>query len=487
MDLTVLLVDDEALQLNLLRQVVASLRPTYRISATNKADAALKMLNEQHFDILITDIKMPRMDGLTLVGKVRDMGLANLKIVILSGFDDFSYAQQAIRYGVSDYLLKPISGASIQATFEQLERKIAEPESRKNGGGQQALEWLLSKKMLGLPLSKDEQYSIECWQKEDAVLALALVQWRGRQPAPACFSSLCKGNKLALSFPIQQWGQLVVYPLSSAFSAKLLEQQLKDTLSDSAVWAMHTHVVLHSVAAAYKQLQTLAESAIFLETSGLIYQECEDIGTSELLEALSAPTETVLRRAGYSLRYGLATGGWSVAACKRKFQYAVEQLVEKNKQLFHNEQLAKKQAEEWKTRMEASVSLGQAVELLCLAWRQLSGMQTQEDSFRANCLLYIKNHFAHEITLSRMADHFHYNPSYFSHRFTQTFHFSFSKMLTKYRMEQASALLTNTDMPVAEVGRQVGISDSGYFNKLFRETYGMTPKRYRQYHRTVEA
>lgn len=60
-------------------------------------------------------------------------------------------------------------------------------------------------------------------------------------------------------------------------------------------------------------------------------------------------------------------------------------------------------------------------------------------------------------------------------------------MLTKYRMEQASALLTNTDMPVAEVGRQVGISDSGYFNKLFRETYGMTPKRYRQYHRTVEA
>ena len=71
-------------------------------------EMALPLLIRQKPDLLITDIKMPFMDGLTLA-KLAKKELPELKIVILSGYDDFNYAKQAINIGVEDYLLKPIT------------------------------------------------------------------------------------------------------------------------------------------------------------------------------------------------------------------------------------------------------------------------------------------------------------------------------------------------------------------------------------------
>ena len=70
-------------------------------------ELALPMIRKIEPDLIITDIKMPFMDGLSLIELVRK-DLPNAKIVIISGYDDFSYAQQAIRMGVDQYLLKPI-------------------------------------------------------------------------------------------------------------------------------------------------------------------------------------------------------------------------------------------------------------------------------------------------------------------------------------------------------------------------------------------
>ena len=71
-------------------------------------EMALPLLLRQKPDLLITDIKMPFMDGLTLA-KVAKKEIPGLKVVILSGYDDFNYAKQAINIGVEDYLLKPIT------------------------------------------------------------------------------------------------------------------------------------------------------------------------------------------------------------------------------------------------------------------------------------------------------------------------------------------------------------------------------------------
>ena len=81
-------------------------------------EMALPLLLRQKPDLLITDIKMPFMDGLTLA-KVAKKEIPGLKVVILSGYDDFNYAKQAINIGVEDYLLKPIEENALNSAIEK--------------------------------------------------------------------------------------------------------------------------------------------------------------------------------------------------------------------------------------------------------------------------------------------------------------------------------------------------------------------------------
>lgn len=82
-------------------------------------EMALPLIRKSRPDILITDIKMPFMDGLTL-SKLVKKEIPNIKIVILSGYDDFNYAKQAISIGVEDYLLKPITKNALLERLEEI-------------------------------------------------------------------------------------------------------------------------------------------------------------------------------------------------------------------------------------------------------------------------------------------------------------------------------------------------------------------------------
>lgn len=86
---------------------------------------ALELLEQNNYDIVITDIRMPRMDGLMLCRSIRERGLKP-DIVILSGYDDFKYAQTAIQYGVSDYVLKPVSQRKLIQVLQEVIRKREE-------------------------------------------------------------------------------------------------------------------------------------------------------------------------------------------------------------------------------------------------------------------------------------------------------------------------------------------------------------------------
>ena len=94
---------------------------------------ALSMIIKQQAQLLITDIRMPEMDGLELIEAIYSLKL-NISVAIISGYSDFSYAQQAIRFGVTDYLLKPIEEdeliACIRRQIIRLESKTLETEEK---------------------------------------------------------------------------------------------------------------------------------------------------------------------------------------------------------------------------------------------------------------------------------------------------------------------------------------------------------------------
>ena len=126
---SVLLVDDERIILEGLSVVVEWERHGTALAGKAKNGAeALEMIREIRPDIVITDLKMPNMNGLELIAAVREE-YPDIVFVILSGYDEFEYAQRAMQYGVRHYLLKPAASRKSWTRSTGSWRSCAPPKS----------------------------------------------------------------------------------------------------------------------------------------------------------------------------------------------------------------------------------------------------------------------------------------------------------------------------------------------------------------------
>ena len=126
----VMIVDDEPLMLKYLNENINRIAPDWHVTGlASDGLQAVSLLQRQDFDLVITDIKMPEMDGLELAKFIYEI-YPQTKVVIISGFDDFDYARRAIRCGVSDYLLKPLSDENITDTLNKISENIEESASK---------------------------------------------------------------------------------------------------------------------------------------------------------------------------------------------------------------------------------------------------------------------------------------------------------------------------------------------------------------------
>ena len=135
-------VDDEKLILDGLKYILDWNSMDLEIvhEAKNGRDA-LEKFKEDPVDIIITDINMPIMSGLTLISEIKKIN-KDVSFIVLSGYDEFSYAQQAITLGVENYILKPIDDIELEETIKKICKKKL--ESEKNNNLEEQLNKLLS-------------------------------------------------------------------------------------------------------------------------------------------------------------------------------------------------------------------------------------------------------------------------------------------------------------------------------------------------------
>src|SRR5699024_5863857 len=127
---TILIVDDEKLERNGIKFLLKREKEEFRILEAANGKDALGVLASNHVDILFSDVKMPYMSGLELVCQVREKD-RNMEIVIFSGYNDFSYAREALRYGVVDYVLKPVDPEEFSKTLSRVIENIRTREEEK--------------------------------------------------------------------------------------------------------------------------------------------------------------------------------------------------------------------------------------------------------------------------------------------------------------------------------------------------------------------
>ena len=118
-----IVVDDEPKIRNGLCRLVEGLEEWTVAGSFEEAAAAMEYLKGGQADVIITDIKMPRMSGLDLIYKIREVN-AEVDVIIVSGYTNFSYAQRAIELGVTRYLTKPTNPLELIDTLRQIEKKL---------------------------------------------------------------------------------------------------------------------------------------------------------------------------------------------------------------------------------------------------------------------------------------------------------------------------------------------------------------------------
>ena len=506
-------------------------------------EMALPLLIRQHPDLLITDIKMPFMDGLTLA-RLAKKEIPGLKVVILSGYDDFNYAKQAIGIGVEDYLLKPITKnalierlSEIRSRYEhektqkeyyekfQREMQAYEKNSSRDffealvGGSMDMMEVYKRAEKLGLDIvaeaynvliftmNCDEDFSgqrdeYSLWEAES--LELLENFFAGHSSAMLFRSNifsygvLLKGQRETIEentracvdeirkILSRQDGRREWF-LAVGQSVERLSQIQKSYHTASRAFSqryLYDENILY-----YDEMETMEHPGGQAETEDNAYLQKVDVNALNpailqkfLSNGLQEETENFVKDYFYAIG-----------------QEPMESLVFRNYVILNvrfsvisfikglgcdtNEMESADTEEvlaESGKNMESAIAYAKKMISQAIEIRdQNSGNKNR--SILKTAVDFIDSHYMdEEISLNTVANVANVSSNHFSALFSQNMGQTFIEYLTTLRMNKAKELLRCTGMRSSEIAGEIGYKDAHYFSYLFKKTQGMTPSDYRK-------
>lgn len=477
-------------------------------------------------DILITDIRMPGCSGLELIERVKKSA-AQLEIIIISGYAHFEYAQQAIKFGVGDYLLKPISRSELTATLEKLRERILQRQASE----QDRLE-LKRKAELDVRRLRDDLLEALFLQKNTELSARALQETYGMQVQPGCFQAFCLKLDCGRQAPGEGSASVLMGKAREVLERSLKEKCTAFLLSVWGFWCLGilnyekprqeaVRRMLKDCLGQIEMQKNLFSSVTFSMSLGSVVTQPEQLAAS-MKEASMLMQERIVKGTGRVLEHMGESSSLKNSNVMERYLREITQAVE----LLSLEKAdAAAAVLEEEVRRTKDVRGCEIIELILSAsdifsahvqmqersrkmekFRQCCGQcrnmeelfsclkdfqreqigamlqKRENDNVRPirNAKEYIQNHYSEPITLEEVSSAVGLSTAYFSTLFKKTEGDGFAKYLIQVRMEQAKSLLRETNMPVAEICRKVGYNDLKHFTHTFEKTVGLKPATYRK-------
>ena len=523
--LKVVLADDENKILLLLQKLIDWKELGYEIVGTaNDGLRALELVREKRPHLLITDVRMPGCSGIELIQRAKDLQ-PDLHFIIISGYRKFEYAQNALKYGVEDYLLKPLKQEELTGILLRLSDKL---------GKEAALEFQLKKSgERQQELLVDALWSAAERQQPFLDALQAYGGYGFRFTEGVCFAALVKVD---VSNAAQYQDS---YQMMMRHALEIVRREVR-TLTDA--YAVDGRKEGIAVLLNMQEYQTVEVKQCFTKIRKEIEQQrdlvwhirctvclgsrraCLEEASTSVREALWCCRDRLCRvqswrdaeteQVAFDRRYSMET------AQKKRFQVAAEcldegrfeqeldecfqtvlSLPDLNGQMIEDwfdqvleaclygmqqsGQVEDRFAENMEEKFWLCADAQSVLQLLRQDIRRELRRLGDEQSLRetrpiTEAKRYIQQHYRESLRLEDVSSAVGFNATYFSTLFKKETGQNFMDYLTELRINKSKELLCGDALPIQDVAEMVGYRDLKYFSRLFKKTTGVSPSDYKK-------
>ncbi len=421
---TVIVVDDESdLRKGLIRKIQWGEIGFQVIGEADNGIEAMELVDRLEPDLLITDIKMPFMTGIELARQVREIR-PNTQIAFLSGYDDFTYAQQAIQYNIVSYMLKPITARDMTNELYTIKKKIDEKFEAFSGNRKDYERIEITRFVM--PLILDD------FQEKDSEERENHLQEKGRLCALLSSDSSNLNYSVIVTKFMGEDGENCTTEENISAVEIILKKYMKHTscfVGDKIVsllmatprdFAKYLHILVEDIAQSTKRIMKL-------ETMVGISRQMEELQYSHkaYVEAMKA-----------------------ITACNSEV---------------------------------GMIRYISDIEQLIVAGDGETQKVTSGSEICDRAIEKIELEFANpEISLVSISTDISVSPNYLSALIKKSTGSTFIDLLTRKRIETAKELLLNSGLKIREITEQCGYSDQHYFSYCFKKYVGVSPNGYRR-------
>lgn len=504
----ILVVEDELVSREGLCQMLRKLRQDSEVISADSSETALRLLAESSMDLIFLDLHMPGMDGLTLLEQIRRKD-AQVNVIIVSAYDQFAYAQRAMRLGALDFIVKPYAEKSISQVVDRVEERMSAMSSDDQPFIPDASQWLMQSGLqedslaehLHLPATQiyaGRMYLFRVFA-QDGVTHISrqnkVMKWLyGRVK-----STVPTGIRILILDSENMHPMILLAQRDCSLDKAQLENWFQEIQQrfEVELYCAESHYennILGNIRRIYAQCKMQLECVFYLTTSCVVTEEMNQIdprrqldsklinqlqeqirkgdaeGTRCALEGIRQvlihPPYIPVQRLLYALHIGyidlLSRTGINLPDTRR-MEYAEQMaaIVQKHWRLDRF----------WESYEKLAVELASSVNRV---------MSQQNIITIQHCLEYLQQHYDDpELNQEMMARKLHFSAGYFGNMFKQTTGESFVVYLNKLRIREAQKLLTNSYLKVYEIAEQTGFASVNYFIRVFKQYTQMSPNRYR--------
>lgn len=528
----IMLVDDE----EEVRKAIIRKMDWEQLGFTMVGDAengedAMEKIEQLEPDVVMTDIRMPYMDGLTLTAWIREK-YPFIKILIFSGYDDFEYAKQAIKLNVTEYILKPVNGQELAEILNRVRGSLDEEiEQRRNISA-------LQESYLGsLPILRElflselvrqsadaesvvprlREYGIDILDARKWLAAVVHVE-RVEKTEEIIFSKYQELIPISvrnlLEDHLKSYCRFAVFNCTDGITIIAavdgnntqtgLIKRLNDICKESkrilevtiTIGVGHGCDSLQEISSSYQAaVDALGYRAIVGGGKAIYINDVEPVNRGKL--QMDAKDEAELIAA---VKFGpgeqiesvvrnLAARMDDAKVHARQYQGYMLSIVNCMIRMMQQYDLDMGEMFDSKNRyidiMEGICHRGEfAQNLIPIACRMNEALNRERDNATKKVILeaidYINEHYCEpELSVEMMSRYLHMSPTYFSTVFKKETGQTYINYLTEVRLEKAVELLNETDDKTYMIAQKVGYQEQNYFSYVFKKRYGVSPTKYR--------